>query len=287
MLPSSSVHSPKRRIAAALCYDPMPIGGVAVALMLGTYGLFGLPVDLPLLVAGFCGTSLAYLVDRGWTRSLEDRLNRPERVAWIRAHTRWLAAEMAVLFALGGAMVPYLDGTTLLCTGLLGGVAVLQVCPRNSKGAFPGGILKPIAIAGAWAVGGALLPMIEAERPIGFGAILFVGYRWLFILPNLLLADWGDRAGDAKAGLAPWATRWTARQVRLGATALLLLAATGAAIWAVVGTIPFLVGIDALGLVLMAGVVWGLDPAQPRTALLADLVVGWPLVPALVAWMIV
>jgi 4-hydroxybenzoate polyprenyltransferase len=73
--------------------------------------------------------------------------------------------------------------------------------------------------------------------------------------------------------------------VQWTATGSLLVAAGGAAIWAVVGSMPLLVGIDALGLLLMAGVVWGLGPERPRTAVLADLVVGWPLVPALVAWM--
>jgi 4-hydroxybenzoate polyprenyltransferase len=115
--------------------------------------------------------------------------------------------------------------------------------------------------------------------------VLFCGYRGLFVLPNLLLADWADRAGDAAAGLAPWAAGWTARQVQWIATGSLLVAAAGATIWAVVGTSPLLVGIDALGLILMAGVVWGLDPERPRTAVLADLVVAWPLIPALVAWM--
>ncbi len=287
-MPSSSpVRSSKTGIVAVLCHDPALVGGVAVALMLGTYGLFGLPVDLPLLVAGFCGTTLAYLVDRGWAYSPEDRVNRPGRMAWTRAHMRWLTAETTVLFALGGAMAPYLNGSTLLCTGLLGSVALLQVWPLGPGGAFLGGILKPIAIAGAWAAGGALLPLIEAGQSLGAGPMLFFGCRWLFILPNLLLADWGDRVGDAEAGLAPWAAGWTVRQVRWMATISLLLAATGAVIWAVGGTIPLLVGFDALGLVLMAGVVWGLDPARPRTALLADLVVGWPLVPTLVAWMIV
>jgi 4-hydroxybenzoate polyprenyltransferase len=206
-------------------------------------------------------------------------------VAWVRAHTGWLVLEAAGLFALGGAMLLYLEPATLLVTGALGAVAGLHVLFPGREGRSLRGVPKPIAIAGAWAVGGALLPLVEAGRPVGVGAVLFCGYRGLFVLPNLLLADWADRAGDAAAGLAPWAAGWTARQVRWTATGSLLVAAVGAAIWAVVGTSPLLVGIDALGLVLMAGVVWGLDPERPRTAVLADLVVGWPLVPALVAWM--
>jgi 4-hydroxybenzoate polyprenyltransferase len=274
-------------LTAALCHDPALVGGVAVALMLGTYGLFGGTVDLPLLAAGFSGTALTYLVDRAWRDTPEDRVNRPGRVAWVQAHSRWLAIESVVLFALGGAMVVYLEPTTLVWTGVLGAVAGLHVLCRGRGGWFPRGVPKPVAIAGAWAVGGALLPLVEAGRSIGVGALFFSGYRGLFVFPNLLLADWADRAGDAAAGLAPWAVGWTAATVRWVATASLLAAALGATIWAAVGTIPLLVGIDAVGLLLMLGVVWGLDPERPRTAVLADLVVAWPVIPAIVAWMIV
>ena len=286
MGPSSSTPS-RSAILEALCHDPLPVGGVAVALLLGTYGLFGLPVDLPLLVAGFCGTALAYLVDRAWMPAPEDRINRPGRAAWMQSHAGWLAAETVVLVALGGAMVPYLQWATLAWTGALGGIAGVHVLLRSREGASLLGVPKPVAIAGAWAAGGALLPLVEAGRPIGREALLFSGYRGLFILPNLLLADWADRAGDAAVGLAPWTSGWTGRQVRRLATASLLGAAAGAAGWAVVASQPVLVGIDAVGLLLMMGVVWGLDPTQPRTALLADLIVGWPLIPALTAWMIV
>lgn len=269
----------------ALLHDPAPVGGVAVALMAGTYGLFGISPDVPLLVAGFCGTTLLYAVDRAWVDSPEDRVNRPGRVVWTQAHTGWLAIETGVLVAVGGAMVPLLKTNTLLAAAGLGGGAVLHLFPRGDEGPFLDGVSKPIAVSGTWAAGAALLPLIEAGPPIGAAALLFFWYRWLFILPNLLLADWGDRTGDAEAGLAPWAAEWTARQVRWMGTSSLLVAAIGGMTWIIVGTNPLLVGIDAIGLILMAGVVWGLDPERPRTAVLADLVVGWPLVPALAAWM--
>lgn len=286
-MPLSSFGSPDRSILGAFCHDPAPVGGVAVALMLGTYGLFGLPVHLPLLVAGFCGTTLIYLGDRVWTSAPEDRVNRPDRVAWVHAHPRWLAAETAVLFAMGGSMLPYLSWTTLLGTGALGSVAAYHVLLRGRAGGGFWNVPKPVVVAGAWAAGGCLLPLVEAGRPLGAGAVLFVGYRGLFILPNPLLADWADRAGDAAAGLAPWTAGWTGGQVRGMASAALLVAGAGAGSWALVSPMPVLVGIDALGLLLMTGVVWGLDPTQPRSALVADLVVGWPLIPALAAWMIV
>ncbi|MCS3657697.1 hypothetical protein [Salinibacter ruber] len=282
-----SVGPSKFRLVDALYHDPAPVGGVAVALLTGTYGLFGLPVDLPLLVVGFCGVTLIYAADRVWGSAPEDRVNRPDRVAWVRAHQGWLAVETMGLFAVGGALLPYLAWPTLLWTAVLGSVAVLHV--RWGAGGRPVlvGLAKPGAIATTWAAGGALLPFVEAGAPVGIGAFLFFGARTLFILPNLLLADWGDRRGDIKAGLAPWAPRWTLRRVRWAATGGLAAAALGALGWAVVARAPVLVGIDAVGLLLMGGTVWGMDPTRPRDAFLADLVVAWPVVPGLAAWMIV
>lgn len=284
---SSSKHAIRTKVAGMLYHDPALVGGVAVALLAGTHVLFGLPVDVPLLVVAFCGTTLVYATDRVWTSVPEDRVNRPARVAWVQASGTWLAVETAVLFALGGAMLLYLEWTTLLGAGLLGSIAGLHVAPLSeNRGAFSGH-WKPVVLAGTWAAGGTLLPLIEAGHPVGGGALLFFVYRGLLILPNLLLADWADREGDAAAGLAPWATEWTIRQVRCMSTVVLLIGAAGAGGWIVVGVQPLLVGIDGIGVLLMMGVVWGLDPTRPRTALVADLVVGWPLVPALVAWMIV
>lgn len=275
------------RLPEAFYHDPAPVGGVSVALLVGTSGLFGLPVDLPLLVAGFCGTTLLYAADRVWTEAPEDRVNRPERVAWVQAHPRWLAVETAVLVAVGGAMLPLLEWETLVWTGGLGSVAGLHLLPRGDDGPFLAGLSKPFVIAGAWAAGGVFLPLVETGHPIGYGVLLFFGYRLLFLLPNLLLADWGDQGGDAEMGLAPWALGWSAWQVRVGATALLLAATVGGLGWALLGSSPILVGGDALGPVLMMGAVWVLDPTRPRDAFLFDLVVAWPVIPVLTAWMIV
>jgi len=271
-----------------LYHDPAPVGGVAVGLLLGTQGLFGLSVNIPLLLLGFCGTALAYAVDRMWADAPEDRANRPARVAWVNAHRGWLALETSLFVAAAGATLPYLRWPTLLGTALLGGLAVLHVGPRDQDALLvQGGLRKPITIAGAWAIGGTVLPILEAGQAVDLGVLLFAGYRFFFILPNVLLADWADRGGDAHAGLAPWATAWSIRQVRQAATGGLLVALGGAALWGLLGDSPLLVALDAVGLLLMLGMVWRSDPARPRDAFLADLVVAWPLVPALWAGMIV
>lgn len=269
---------------SAMSHDSLPVGLVLGGLLLGTYGIFSLHVDGALVAAGFCGTALAYLVDRVWMPSPEDRVNHPGRVQWVESHTEWFAVETVVLFAAGGATVPFLGWSVLLPAVVLAGAVGFHVMPRGA-GFKRGGLTKPVAIAGTWAVAGSLLPLLEAQRNLSVGVLLFLVYRFLFVLPNLLLADLADRVGDAEAGLSPWARRWSDRGVRWAATLLLVVGLVGAASWAMVGERPLLVGVDAVGLVLMMGAVWGLDVRRPDYALLADLVVGWPVVTALAAWM--
>lgn len=274
-------------VLSNMYHDPLPVGVVALCLMLGTYGLLEIPVDFALLSAALCGTTLAYLVDRERPSSPEDRVNHPERLAWVASHREWLAVEAAVLFAAGCASVLYLSWEVLIAAVALGVLAGLHVLPGEAGVLQRGGIAKPVSIAGAWAVGGTILPLIEAGHFVGAGGFLFALYRFLFILPNLLLADWADRSGDARADGRSWTSGWSARRVRWVATGLLGIALCGAGLWAVASLRPTLVIVDAVGIVLMLAVVWGLNVDRPSHAFLADLVVGWPAVTAVVAGMMV
>lgn len=255
--------------------------------MLGTYALRELPVDFALLAAAFCGTALVYLVDRERESSLEDRVNHPERLVWVASHRGWLAVEAAVLFAAGCASVFYLSWPVLVAAVVLGTAAGLHVFPRESGLGQHGGIVKPVSIAGAWAVGASILPLLGANDGVGFGGLLFALYRFLFILPNLLLADWADRSGDLAAGSSSWTSGWSGRRVRWVATGLLGAALCGAGFWIVAASQPVLVAIDAVGMILMVGVVWRLEADRPSHAFLANVAVGWPAVTALTAVMMV
>ena len=143
---------------------------------------------------------------------------------------------------------------------------------------------KPLVVAGAWALGATVLPVIEAGQSVTVEVGLLAGYRLLFILPNVLLADWGDRGGDVAAGLQPWTEHGSGTELRWAATGLLLLAGGIAAMLAGGAVPPRLMLFDALGLAWMGGAVWGLDPERPFDRFAMDLLVAWPLVTALVAW---
>ena len=107
-----------------------------------------------------------------------------------------------------------------------------------------------------------------------------------FVLPNALLADWPDRAGDARAGLRTVATRFGEETVRRVATGVLL-----ATVGVEVGVL-FLLHVPWAGYVDVGGPILLLALVRrrpwPRSGrfygLWLDLVIAWPAVtPAAIA----
>lgn len=272
-----------------LAFDGVPIGGVAVGLMLGTYALLDLPPSGPLLLLAFCGTLLVYQLDRelGW--SPEDRFNQPERQAWMRRHRTYVWSTVAGGTVFGVAAVPFLRPVTVGVGIGIGGIGILHVIPllpgRRRLKAI--GLVKPLTIGAAWALGSVLLPVIEAKAPVTKGDMALVGYRFCFVVPTVLLADLADRKGDARAGLHTVATRWTASQLRKMAGGILIFAVGGGlvAIWGFGA--PALLYVDLIGPLLMGGVV-GRWPSWSRWTrdMGPDLLVAWPAVTAAVWWIV-
>jgi 4-hydroxybenzoate polyprenyltransferase len=278
--PPSRSRQIARAVGRVLRNDPLGIGAVAGGLLLGTSALLGLPVDGPLLVLGVCGTALVYWADRVWAPAPEDAINRPDRLRWRAAWAGWLRVEAVGLAVCAAAALPWLRLQTLGAAALLGGVGAAHVLPllpgRRRLAAF--GAAKPLAISAVWAVGAVALPVVEAGAAWTAGAAALVAYRLAFVLPNVLLADWGDRRGDAAAGRPTLVTGRSGRQVRVAASSLLAVALLGAA-GAVAGGAPALLAVDAAGPALLLAGVWGFQPARrPGHAALADWIVAWPAV---------
>jgi 4-hydroxybenzoate polyprenyltransferase len=261
------------------------VGGIAVALMLGTSALFRIPMSFPLLVAGFCGTALVYGLDRGVASSPEDAINRPDRRRWVEAHRGWLQLEMGFLLIITAVTVPLLTQGVLRVSLVLAVVVGLHLLPgeRWGRPLQKVALAKPVAVAGAWAVGSVVLPVLEGGASVGLGAVALVGYRMLFILPIVLVADWVDREGDAAVGLATGVSGGSLRTLRVTSTLLLGGGMVGAVAAVYRFGAPFLLLVDALGLLVMLGAAWTVRPGEsPAQVFLLDFIVAWPLVPWLV-----
>lgn len=264
-------------------------GLVAAAWMVGTSALLGLPVDGPLVGAAFCGTSLLYLLDRALDTSPEDAVNRPEREAWRRGFRGWIWAEASLMSLALAVLAPFLQTPTLLIVLLVGVTGALHVWPlvpgaRRLKSVGPA---KTLVVAATWAVGGVVLPVVEAGAAWTTAGLALLGLRFAFVLTNVLLADWGDRAGDTAVGLRTLASRWSARRLRIVATALAGIAVVGSV--ALSMTQPdasTLWRVDAVGPALLGVAVWRIDPStQPWHAVAADLLVAWPAVTFAATWL--
>lgn len=274
-------------VEAFLRYGNVLVAGVAVAFMLGTYALLGVAPSVPLLVLGGCGTFIVYHVERLVRPAPEDALNQPARTAWAARHRGYVygAASVALVGAL--AALPHLRLATLAGGALLGVLSLAYAAPL-----LPGGrrlkdvgMLKPAAIAAAWATGGVLLPAVEAGLTPGAGVGLLVLARFGFVLPNALLSDWPDRRGDAQAGPLTVAVLGSPAQIRrLGAAAAIGSAGAGLAGLGMLG-VPLLGYVDLGGPLLMLGVVLRPWPEGRRFyAFLLDGLVAWPAVTALALW---
>lgn len=280
---------PRDVVHGLMFYTGLLEGGIAVAMLLGTYALLQLPLDLYVLLLAGCATALVYLGERFLARAPEDAYTCPARVDWLERHRRLVGGLAALLVIGSGIGISTLRLETLVVGGLLGLIGTMYIVPawphRQRLKAHPWG--KLVAISAAWAVGGVIVPVVEAGVIVTGQVFHLLVYRWCFVLPNVLLADWPDRAGDARAGLQTLATRHSLSTLQAGAVACLSSAIVGGSVALIWVDRPWLWLLDLVGYGLMLGVIVQarVDAGRAYTHLL-DVVVAWPAVTALGAWMI-
>jgi len=289
----------------AVQYDPLVVGAIAAALIMGNSALLDLPLSVPLLFAAWGGATLIYGLDR-WPRlSPEDRWAHPRRVAWIRRNSRWLWVERTVCIAVVVVSAFVLRSETVAVAFGFAVLGILHVAPvwpgRRRLKSFGWG--RRVSVAIVWATASVLLPLLEAEpvldprseaaatggsgggdhSPLIFALGLTV-VRYLVVWANVAIIDWADGPAERRAGIKTSAGVGASVIRGRAVTAALAAAAGIVGLGVFTGRSPVLIGIEAVGAVGTAGLLWALRPqAKGQHRLILDAAVAWPLVTFIVA----
>jgi 4-hydroxybenzoate polyprenyltransferase len=267
-------------------YGNLPIVFVAAGSLGATPLWFAFPASYPLMIAGSAGAFLLYQIDRAWHVSPEDVYNQPERLAWVRSHRPLTLAFL--LIALGAIVFasPYLKPATFragVALGFAGFVYLLPILPGRNR---PKGhwLIKPLSICGAWSIGVVVLPALEAGFPLDGHLAVLLLYRFLFFLPNVVLADWPDRDGDRREGLLSVAITLGEHRLRrlAQAASLASLAVGGVLAWRLGWPSPAMIDLAGPALMLIA-IARPLPASRWFFAVWLDLLLAWPLIAVLVA----
>lgn len=270
-------------------YSNLLVGLVAAGFMLGTYALLELPVHLPVIVLGACGSFLVYQADRSIFISPEDRINQPERVTWAANHSIYVIGSSIIACTIGVVMLVFVRPSVRWMVGLYAVVGYIYAFPGigdrfRSTGVHVG---KPLIIAGGWSFGGIVLPALQAGIDLSSTVWLLAIYRFGFVLPNPLLADWMDRQGDLEAGVFTPAAYVSGRLLQRISQIILTVTILGAVGAGTALATPDLLWIDLLGAVVMLGVVSGRLPRERWFYnVTLDGLIAWPAVTALVYFLL-
>ncbi|MEM1126849.1 MAG: UbiA family prenyltransferase [Bacteroidota bacterium] len=252
-------------VAAFLLFSGWHVGGVAVALLAGTGAWLGLPVSPALLGVAACATILIYQWEQPARWAPEAAYSHPERTAWRQQYRTFRQVLSVGLLAGLGLLLPSLAVRTLLLCVPLGLLALLYLAPvlpgRRRLKTWP--LAKPMVVTMAWALGAVLPVVTEAGVPLTSAAWGLVLLRAALVWPNALLADWGDREGDRRAGLQTLAAQ--SSQPRVRRLALLPLGmAVGVLVTGLLkGWLPPVATGEVGGYLLLGAVVLGPWPRSP------------------------
>lgn len=264
-------------------YGNLQIPVVAIGLMTGSAALLGESLTWPLLAASGAGVFLIYLIDRAWLIHKEDRINQPERVIWYADHPHYAVGAFGLAGLVLGVAALNLNWFVVIAGGLLGiaGVAYLQEYGRT-RGRLKGHWLcKPLSIAGAWMLGAVVLPALAFGWPFDVQLAALAVYRFTFIVPNVILADWPDRVGDAAASLNSLVVLKGDAAVRSWATGLASIALIMGVGQLICFSWPMPYWVDLGGPLLMIyAALRPFDGSRLFYGLVVDLIVAWPLLTA-------
>lgn len=239
---------------AIVYYSNLAIPFVAAGLTLATIVALGIEPSAWVLALVTSGAYLIYVVERAWLMGPEDVHNHPDRVAWIVRHRSGM-----ILTTMGAVAVHALALSRVASVQLIPIVALLvAVAGVYCLPILPGGerlksiwFLKPFIIAAAWSLGTVVLPALVVGQLEPGLIYTLCFYRFLFLLPNTLLADVPDVAGDATVGLATIASRLSESVPLVAQVIAGLLPVVGFLLWALTDLSWYIVIDSLIGLVFL------------------------------------
>jgi len=192
----------------------------------------------------------------------------------------------------GGAVVATAWSALIFRKEALFGVAILAaisvlymlpILPGNRRlKDLP--MAKTAIVSIGWGISTVLIPALQSAELSTSTVFWLLAYRIAFLVPNILASDWPDRSSDREAGIRTPANSLSNRQFLMVCRSAAAAAAAIAILAAIIGVLPAWILADAVGVVIASAIIG--SQAQHRPAkyrLLLDVVALWPLVPALIA----
>lgn len=258
-------------------YSNLHIGVIAASLLLANGMLLGIAPSWPLLALAVSGSILIYHLDHFWLASKEDHINHSERIVWQQSHHLYMYVSSFGCVVVAMTSAVFLNLQTLLVALLLGVCGAIYNVPWWQRRPKEFGSVKPFLITGAWAVGSVVPIVLAQEEPMRAVVWLLIAYRFLYILPNLLIVDWLDQAGDKAAGIWTLVAAWTEMKLRAVVTIVGMCTLLSGAWLATNVSLGWLIYIDMIGsIVLVALIWWEKGRAFPLYRGWLDLVIAWP-----------
>ena len=258
-------------------YSTLHILVVSAGILLGSLAMAQAPLDGWYLLVACSGAVLVYHVDRGFLHSSEDLLNAPDRIRWMQSHKTFVGASAALFVVLGLIGSYHLDLPTILSGSMLGVIGLIYSAPILPQGKrfkeVP--VVKTALILLCWVTGAVVIPVWGSVPSITFWVL--ITYRMLFLLPNLLMADWIDAPGDRQVGMESFGRVQSLSVLRWITVCSTLVAMACSAVLYTQGIPMKYLLVDGLGLLGLSGMVFFKGEWHSKDVILLDLWVGFSL----------
>ncbi|GAB5518719.1 MAG: hypothetical protein RhofKO_09700 [Rhodothermales bacterium] len=271
-----------QRFLPSLYYSNLHIPLIGWMLLEATAQWMQVEVEWTLVVLAAAGVFIVYQVDHGWWITASDRINQPERVAWVTQHRAYMRGSVGVAGLLSCYVLSANTHLVSLPSAVLAALGLAYGGAWGLKRRLRIPLLKPLLITSVWTYGTTIWPMVSSGTSLSIEHIgLLIGVRFCWIGANVWLAEGVDQKGDRYEGFdtLPSAAKDTSYLVT---TSLIVLMVGGC--FAIGLSIMLeqwtMMGVEVAGFVVSGGIVvygyrWQ-SLATPAQRWLRDVLVAWP-----------